>query len=69
MTKYTLNGNLYAPYQVDGVKWMLGMENQLDGPKGGFLCDEMGLGKTIQIIATILGNPKKIHLLWFPKLS
>jgi SNF2 family DNA or RNA helicase len=67
MTKYTLNGNLYAPYQVDGVKWMLGMENQLDGPKGGFLCDEMGLGKTIQIIATILGNPKKNTLIVVPK--
>lgn len=65
--KYTLNGNLYAPYQVDGVKWMLGMENQLDGPKGGFLCDEMGLGKTIQIIATILGNPKKNTLIVVPK--
>jgi len=67
MTKYTLNGDLYAPYQVDGVKWMLGMENQLDGPKGGFLCDEMGLGKTIQIIATILGNPKKNTLIVVPK--
>lgn len=65
--KYTLNGNLYAPYQIDGVKWMLGMENQTQGPKGGFLCDEMGLGKTIQIIATILGNPKKNTLIVVPK--
>ena len=65
--KYTLNGTLYAPYQVDGVKWMLGMEKQTEGPKGGFLCDEMGLGKTIQIIATILGNPKKNTLVVVPK--
>lgn len=67
MTKYTLNGNLYAPYQVDGVRWMIGMENQLQGPKGGFLCDEMGLGKTIQIIATILGNPQSKTLIVVPK--
>lgn len=65
--KYALNGTLYAPYQVDGVQWMLGMENQTDGPKGGFLCDEMGLGKTIQIIATILGNPVKHTLIMVPK--
>ena len=65
--KYTLRGTLYAPYQVDGVRWMLGMENQTEGPKGGFLCDEMGLGKTIQIIATILGNPKKHTLIVVPK--
>ena len=37
-----LNGRLFIPYQTDGVKWMLGMENQENGPKGGFLCDEMG---------------------------
>lgn len=65
--KYTLNGNLYSPYQVEGVKWMLGMENQPKGPKGGFLCDEMGLGKTIQLIATILGNPQKNTLVIVPK--
>mgnify|MGYP003308412210 CR=1 FL=1 len=44
--KYHLNAKLYTPYQEDGVKWMLAMENQTSGPKGGFLCDEMGLGKT-----------------------
>jgi SNF2 family DNA or RNA helicase len=54
MNKYTLNGTLYAPYQVNGVKWMHDMEHQTSGPKGGFLCDEMGVGKTIQIIATML---------------
>ena len=59
MSKYELHTSLYSPHQEDGVKWMNQMENQLNGPKGGFLCDEMGLGKTIQIIATILKNPKK----------
>lgn len=67
MNKYRLNGTLYAPYQEDGVKWMLAMENQPTGPKGGFLCDEMGLGKTIQIISTILGNPKPRTLIVVPK--
>jgi SNF2 family DNA or RNA helicase len=54
----SLNGRLFVPYQREGVQWMLGMENQSDGPKGGFLCDEMGLGKTVQLISTMLGNPK-----------
>ena len=43
------------------------MENQPKGPKGGFLCDEMGLGKTIQIISTILDNPKPRTLIVVPK--
>ena len=67
MNKYTLNGKLHAPYQEDGVKWMLAMEKQKTGPKGGFLCDEMGLGKTIQIIATVLHNPKPLTLVVAPK--
>lgn len=37
------------------------------GPKGGFLCDEMGLGKTIQIISTVLNNPKPRTLIVVPK--
>ncbi len=65
--KYHLNAKLYTPYQEDGVKWMLAMENQTSGPKGGFLCDEMGLGKTVQIIATILKNPKPRTLIVVPK--
>jgi len=55
------NGRLFAPYQRDGVKWMLDMEAQTSGPKGGFLCDEMGLGKTVQLISTILANPRASH--------
>ena len=62
-----LNGRLFAPYQHDGVKWMLGMEHQASGPKGGFLCDEMGLGKTVQLVATMLGNPKPRTLIIVPK--
>jgi SNF2 family DNA or RNA helicase len=67
MSKYTLHGKLHSPYQEDGVKWMLAMEKQISGPKGGFLCDEMGLGKTIQIISTILDNPKPRTLIVVPK--
>jgi len=43
------------------------MEAQSSGPKGGFLCDEMGLGKSIQLIATMLGNPKPRTLIILPK--
>lgn len=28
-------------------------------PSGGILADEMGLGKTVELLACILGNPKK----------
>jgi SNF2 family DNA or RNA helicase len=60
--KDNFNGRLFAPYQREGVLWMLTMENQTSGPvKGGFLCDEMGLGKSAQLIATMLGKPKKTH--------
>ncbi len=62
-----LQGRLIAPYQRDGVRWMLRRENGNHGPRGGFLCDEMGLGKTIQIIATMLGNPLKRSLIIVPK--
>jgi len=63
----TLNGRLFVPYQCDGVRWMLGMEGQESGPKGAILADEMGLGKSIQLIATILGNPKPRTLIIVPK--
>ena len=65
--KDTLNGRLFAPYQREGVLWMLTMEAQTSGPKGGFLCDEMGLGKSIQLIATMLGNPLPRTLIIVPK--
>src|SRR6056300_1478003 len=65
--KDNLNGRLFAPYQREGVLFLLTMENQTSGPKGGFLCDDMGMGKTIQIVATILGNPKPRTLVVVPK--
>ena len=67
LAKDNLNGRLFAPYQREGVLWMLTMENQESGPKGGFLCDEMGLGKTVQVVSTMLGNPKKSTLIIVPK--
>ena len=67
MAVHSLNGRLFGPYQRDGVQWMLGMEGQTSGPKGGFLCDEMGLGKTVQLLATMLGNPKPRTLIIVPK--
>jgi len=65
--KDNLNGRLFAPYQREGVLWMLTMEHQESGPKGGFLCDEMGLGKTVQMVSTMLGNPQKSTLIVVPK--
>src|SRR6056300_1670256 len=65
--KNRLNGRLFAPYQSEGVLWMLSMENQVHGPKGGFLCDEMGLGKTVQVVSTMLGNEKRRTLIVVPK--
>jgi len=65
--KSLLAARLYAPYQQEGVLWMLTMENNQGRPKGGFLCDEMGLGKTVQLIATMLGNKKKRTLVVVPK--
>jgi SNF2 family DNA or RNA helicase len=67
LAKDTLHGRLFAPYQREGVLWMLTMESQTSGPKGGFLCDEMGLGKTVQIVSTMLGNPKGRTLIVVPK--
>lgn len=63
----SLNGRLFIPYQREGVQWMLGMENQESGPKGAILSNEMGLGKSVQLIATMLGNPKPRTLLIVPK--
>ncbi len=63
----SLNGRLFVPYQCDGVRWMLGMEGQESGPKGAMLMDDMGIGKSIQLIATILGNPKPRTLIIVPK--
>ena len=62
----TLKGRLIAPYQRDGVHWLLRRELS-QTPPGGFLCDEMGLGKTVQMISTLLGNPKNKTLIIVPK--
>jgi SNF2 family DNA or RNA helicase len=62
-----LRGRLIAPYQHDGVTWLINRECSGNGFKGGFLCDEMGLGKTIQLIAAILANPCGQTLVVVPK--
>ena len=58
------NGRLIAPYQSQGVIWMLSQEIR---GRGGMLCDEMGLGKTAQTVATMIGNPKPKTLIVAPK--
>lgn len=61
-----LRTRLISPYQHDGVRWLVGRELAANYP-GGFLCDEMGLGKTVQLIATMLVNPKPKTLIVVPK--
>ena len=61
-----LKTRLIAPYQHDGVRWLVERET---APvlRGGFLCDEMGLGKTVQMLATMCVNPKAHTLVIVPK--
>lgn len=61
-----LKTRLISPYQHEGVRWLLNRECDKETP-GGFLCDEMGLGKTVQLIATMLSNPKPRTLIIVPK--
>ena len=62
----SLKTRLIAPYQHDGVKWLVKRERDTEHP-GGFLCDEMGLGKTVQLLATMCLNPKDRTLVVVPK--
>ena len=61
-----LKTRLISPYQHEGLRWLVGRETASVYP-GGFLCDEMGLGKTVQLIATMLVNPKPRTLIVVPK--
>jgi SNF2 family DNA or RNA helicase len=61
-----LKTRLISPYQHEGVRWLVKRELDTTHP-GGFLCDEMGLGKTVQLIATMLVNPKPHTLVIVPK--
>ena len=53
-------------YQIEGVRWMLEREHELEKIKGGILADEMGLGKTIQVLGTMLCNFKRRTLIVVP---
>ena len=61
-----LRTRLISPYQHEGLRWLVARETAAVYP-GGFLCDEMGLGKTVQLIATMLVNPKPRTLIVVPK--
>ena len=61
-----LRTRLIAPYQHTGVAWLAQRERSSDYP-GGFLCDEMGLGKTVQLLATMIENPRPRTLIVVPK--
>jgi SNF2 family DNA or RNA helicase len=55
----------YKPHQITGIQWMINREAAT--PAGGLLCDEMGLGKTMEVLGTIVNNPKPFTLLLCPK--
>ena len=61
-----LRTRLISPYQHEGLRWLVERETAAVYP-GGFLCDEMGLGKTVQMLATMLVNPKPKTLIVVPK--
>ena len=61
-----LRTRLISPYQHEGLRWLVARETAAVYP-GGFLCDEMGLGKTVQMLATMLVNPKPHTLIVVPK--
>ena len=61
-----LRTRLISPYQHEGLRWLVARETAAVYP-GGFLCDEMGLGKTVQMLATMLVNPKPKTLIVVPK--
>ncbi|KAJ7723043.1 SNF2 family DNA-dependent ATPase [Mycena metata] len=45
---HLITGATLHPYQLEGLQWMLGLDEQ---GISGILADEMGLGKTLQTIA------------------
>jgi len=69
----TWPGVTYARHQVEGINWMLNLEENgyaVPGTdyavRGGILGDEMGLGKTIQSIALIVNGKGKNTLILTP---
>ena len=69
----TWPGVTYARHQVEGIEWMLNLEENGykvpgtdDVVRGGILGDEMGLGKTIQSIALIINGKGKNTLILTP---
>ncbi|WP_337968606.1 DEAD/DEAH box helicase [uncultured Flavobacterium sp.] len=58
--KYTSSDLLKAtlrPYQIDGVKWLLGHFNS---NLGACLADDMGLGKTLQTLAVLVAVQEQL---------
>jgi SNF2 family DNA or RNA helicase len=52
-------------HQVYGILWCLQRENI---KKGGIVADEMGMGKTIQMIGTMILNPRRKTLIILPPI-
>eukprot|EP00592_Proboscia_alata_P002427 CAMPEP_0194373398 /NCGR_PEP_ID=MMETSP0174-20130528/21837_1 /TAXON_ID=216777 /ORGANISM="Proboscia alata, Strain PI-D3" /LENGTH=695 /DNA_ID=CAMNT_0039152453 /DNA_START=42 /DNA_END=2126 /DNA_ORIENTATION=+ len=65
----TLNGGVMRPYQLEGLNWMIRLQ---ENGVNGILADEMGLGKTLQSISTLVymkefQNDTGPHLVVVPK--
>jgi SNF2 family DNA or RNA helicase len=66
-------GVTYATHQVEGIQWMMNLEQEgYSAPntdyvvRGGILGDEMGLGKTMQSLALIVNGEGKNTLILTP---
>ncbi|RAL63884.1 hypothetical protein DID88_003527 [Monilinia fructigena] len=57
---WSVNGMKTSLYdhQLICASWMLGREFDPAGPSGGFNCDVMGLGKTLEMLSTVVANPR-----------
>ena len=63
-------GLMTKKHQQEAILWCLNKETDTtpvyEGVRGGLIADEMGLGKTIQVIGTMLCNPKYNTLIVLP---
>ena len=55
-TRFNQIGKSFYSHQLDGIKWMMGVEQR---GSGGLLCDDPGLGKTYQALSLVVSSDTK----------